>query len=421
MWPISNLTNIFGVFDSMISQSSVETPPKKQKDAREAHKNPRFNKRIFLSPPHMGGKEEDYVAQAFSTNWIAPGGPNVDAFENEFASYVGTESAVAVSSGTAAIHLSLRLLGVEQDDTVFCSSLTFIGSASPILYLGAHPVFIDSEPETWNMSPPALNRAFKQAERTGKMPKAVVIVNLYGQSADMDALKSICNRYHVPVIEDAAESLGATYKSSFSGTLGKLGVFSFNGNKIITTSGGGMLVSHDSRLIEKAKYWANQAKDPAMHYQHSELGYNYRMSNILAGIGRGQLKVLHERIEAKRTIFARYQEALQDMPGLSFMPEANFGKSNRWLTVLTIDPKATGYSARDLVNALEARNIEARPVWKPLHLQPLFKNCDYIPHSPDRSISEQLFHSGICLPSGSNLSVEDQQRIINTFHAIKSF
>ncbi len=405
----------------MISQFSVESPPKKKKDASGPNLNPRFNKRIFLSPPHMGGKEEDYVAQAFSTNWIAPGGPNVDAFENEFASYVGTESAVALSSGTAAIHLSLRLLGVDQDDTVFCSSLTFIGSASPILYLGANPVFIDSEPETWNMSPPALTRAFKKAEQTGKMPKAVVIVNLYGQSADIDALKAICNRYHVPVIEDAAESLGATYKSRFSGTLGKLGVFSFNGNKIITTSGGGMLVSHDSRLIEKAKYWANQAKDPAMHYQHSELGYNYRMSNVLAGIGRGQLRVLHERMDAKRSVFKRYHEALHTIPGLEFMPEASFGRSNRWLTVLTVDPKKTGYSARDLVNALEARNIEARPVWKPLHLQPLFKNCDYIPHSPNESVSERLFETGICLPSGSNLTVEDQHRVINTFHAIKNF
>ena len=253
-------------------------------------------------------------AEAFSTNWIAPGGPNVDAFEKEFARYVGVQHAVAVSSGTAAIHLALRLLGVDQDDEVFCSSLTFIGSASPVLYLGAEPVFIDSEPETWNISPAALTRAFQKAEAARKLPKAVVVVNLYGQSADMDPIQSICNHYDVPIIEDAAESLGATYKGRYSGTFGKLGIFSFNGNKIITTSGGGMLVSDDSALIEKAHFWANQAKDPAMHYQHSELGYNYRLSNILAGIGRGQLNVLRDRMEAKRGIFQRYFKALSKIP-----------------------------------------------------------------------------------------------------------
>ena len=316
-----------------------------------------------------------------------------------------------VISGTAAIHLALRLCGVGPGDVVFCSSLTFIGSATPILFLGATPVFIDSEPATWNMSPPALEKAFAEAKSKGKLPKAVVVVNLYGQCADYDSLKPICDRYQVPLIEDAAESLGSTYKEKASGTLGKFGIFSFNGNKIITTSGGGMLLSDDLDALDKARYWATQARDPALHYEHSELGYNYRMSNVLAGIGRGQLKVLEDRVQARREIFDRYFQALNGIEGLEFMPESSNGKSNRWLTVLTLEENCKA-SPQAIIKQLDAENIEARPVWKPLHLQPVFKECPYYPHQPENSFSDKVFQNGLCLPSGSNLEEEDQHRII---------
>ncbi|WP_025845517.1 DegT/DnrJ/EryC1/StrS family aminotransferase [Paenibacillus ehimensis] len=371
-----------------------------------------LNQRIYLSPPHMGQEEQQWVQQAFATNWIAPLGPNVDVFEKEIAGYVGAGGALALSSGTAAIHLALRLLGAGAGDTVFCSSLTFVASVNPVVYQGAEPVFIDSEPESWNMSPQALERALSAAKRAGKLPKAVVVVNLYGQSADMDPLLDLCDQYGVPVIEDAAESLGATYKGRASGTLGRFGTYSFNGNKIITTSGGGMLVSDDLEALEKARYWATQARDPAPHYEHSEVGFNYRMSNVLAGIGIGQLRKLPERIETRRAIFAAYAEALGSMEGIEFMPEASFGSATRWLTTLTVDPQIAGTTSGDIIRALAEANIESRPVWKPMHLQPLFQGCAYYPHQEGHSVSDRLFEQGICLPSGSSLTETEQAKVI---------
>ncbi|WP_213585726.1 DegT/DnrJ/EryC1/StrS aminotransferase family protein [Paenibacillus sp. J2TS4] len=375
------------------------------------------NQRIYLSPPHIGEFERPFVSEAFDTNWIAPLGPHVNAFEQEMASYAGTQGAVALSSGTAAIHLALRLIGVGEGDLVFCSTLTFVASANPILYQGAKPVFIDSEPGSWNMSPQALERALAEHAAQGKLPKAVVVVNLYGQSADFEPLLAICNEYEVPIIEDAAESLGATYQEKRSGSLGKYGVFSFNGNKIITTSGGGMLVSDDLEALEQARFLATQARDPARHYQHSEMGYNYRLSNVLAGIGRGQLRVLEDRVEARRRVFQAYYDAFSDVEGVQFMPEAAFGRSTRWLTTMTIDRQAHGVSPAELVDALAAQQIEARPVWKPLHLQPLFSGCPYYEHEPGESVSDRLFENGLCLPSGSNLSPEDQYRVV---HLVKA-
>ncbi|MEH7609676.1 DegT/DnrJ/EryC1/StrS family aminotransferase [Gottfriedia acidiceleris] len=368
--------------------------------------------RIYLSPPHMSGKEQNYINQAFESNWIAPLGPNVDAFEKEIASYVGASEAVAVSSGTAAIHLALSLLGITKGDKVFCSSLTFVASANPILYQGAEPVFIDSEPDTWNMSPRALEKAFQDAHLENKLPKAVIVVNIYGQSAKMDEILSICNQFDVPIIEDAAESMGSTYKGKASGTFGRFGIFSFNGNKIITTSGGGALVSNDIGAIQRTRFLATQAKDPAPFYQHSEMGYNYRMSNILAGVGRAQLQVLNERVEKRRLIFERYLKELSNIPGLSFMPELKNTKSNRWLTVLTMD-KELGISPNMLIEALGEINVEARPVWKPLHMQPLFENASYYSHSENEHIAEELFRTGICLPSGSSLTEDEQFRVID--------
>ncbi|AZV45328.1 pyridoxal phosphate-dependent aminotransferase [Peribacillus asahii] len=369
--------------------------------------------RIFLSSPHMSGNEQKYINEAFETNWIAPLGPNVDQFERELSDYVDVRDAAATSSGTAAIHLALQLLEVEQGDVVFCSSLTFIASANPIVYQGAEPVFIDSEPDTWNMSPLALERALLDAEYEGKLPKAVIVVNLYGQSAKMDEIMAICNRYSVPVIEDAAESLGAEYKGKKSGTFGKFGIYSFNGNKIITTSGGGMLVSNDEAALKKARFLATQARDPAPHYQHSVAGYNYRMSNILAGVGRAQLEVLNDRVAARRSIFNRYVEAFGNIEGINFMPELEGTLHNRWLTTLTIDREELGVSPMKLIDALAEENIEARPVWKPLHLQPLFEGKKYYMHEEGRSVSDKLFANGLCLPSGSNMTEEQQQRVID--------
>lgn len=372
-----------------------------------------MNKRIFLSPPHMSGYEQEYIAEAFNTNWIAPLGPNVDAFEKELAEYVGIKGAAALVSGTAAIHLALKLTGVKRGDTVFCSTLTFAASINPALYEGAVPVFIDSEPDTWNMSPGALQRAFAEAGKKGRLPAAVIIVNLYGQSADMDRLLPVCESYGVPVIEDAAESFGAKYKGKYSGTFGRFGIYSFNGNKIITTSGGGMLVSDDLEAVNKAKFWAAQAREPVLHYEHNEVGYNYRLSNVLAGIGRGQLKVIDERIKARRAVFNRYYAAFSGIDGIDFMPEADYGLSNCWLTVLTIDPDKCGISRNNIIKALAEENIEARPVWKPMHLQPLFKGCRYYTHEPGKSVSDGLFEKGLCLPSGSNLTIEEQDRVID--------
>lgn len=361
----------------------------------------------------MSGKEHKYINEAFETNWIAPLGPNVDEFEKEIAQYVGVNGAVAVSSGTAAIHLALLLLGVGKEDKVFCSSLTFIASANPIIYQGAEPIFIDSEPETWNMSPQALERAFEDALKDGTLPKAVIVVNLYGQSAKMEEITAICNQYEVPIIEDAAESLGAMYKGEASGTFGKFGIFSFNGNKIITTSGGGMLVSNDHEALQRARFLATQARDEAPHYQHSQIGFNYRLSNILAGIGRAQLEVLDERIAARRAIFQQYYDELSNLPGFRFMPELADTFSNRWLTALTINENEARISIIDILKTLSAENIEARPVWKPLHLQPVFKERKYYSHNAKESVSETLFNNGLCLPSGSNMTDEDIKTVIH--------
>lgn len=369
---------------------------------------------ILLSTPHMGDQEIDFVNQAFDTNWIAPLGPNVDSFEAELASHVGVRSAAAVSSGTAAIHLALVLLDIGPSDFVFCSSLTFVASANPILYQRAKPVFIDSDPETWNMSPDALESALKAHASNGRLPKAVIVVNLYGQSADIDRIRTICDQYAVPIVEDAAESLGATYKGKASGTFGKFGVYSFNGNKIITTSGGGMLVSHDSELIDKARYLATQARDPAPWYQHSSVGFNYRMSNVLAGIGRGQLRVLDDRVSRRRAIFDRYRDNLSGIEGLAWMPEASYGQSTRWLSVCTLDPRSHGEVVPSrLIGILAEHRIEARHVWKPLHQQPLFDGCDYYPYAEGYSFSDEAFAQGICLPSGSNMTDDDVDRVCN--------
>ncbi len=370
--------------------------------------------RIYLSPPHMSGTEQEYIKDAFASNWIAPLGPHVNAFETEMCQYLGCRKALALSSGTAALHLALRCLGVGPEDTVFCSSLTFIGSANPILYLGAEPVFIDSEPTTWNMSPIALEKAFDWANRQGKLPKAIVIVDLYGQSAEMGSLLPICNYYGVPVVEDAAEAFGATYKGKACGSWGKLGLFSFNGNKIITTSGGGMLVSDDEGAMNKALFWATQARDPAPWYEHSEMGYNYRLSNIIAAIGRAQLRVLDERVAAKRAIFARYQQELAGLPGVDFMPEITEGTSNRWLTIIILNPELTAVRPMQVIEALESENIESRPIWKPMHLQPLFAQCPYFTHGDGVSVSDFLFADGLCLPSGTAMTEGEQSRVIDT-------
>jgi len=369
------------------------------------------DEQILLSSPHIGEHEREFVEEAFRTNWIAPLGPNVDAFERELAEYCGVKHAAAVSSGTAAIHLALVLLGVGRGDRVFCSALTFAASANPIVYQGAEPVFIDSEPDSWNMSPSALEDAFRDAKATGRMPRAVIVVNLYGQSADFDPIVEICDRYGVPIVEDAAESLGALYKGRKSGTFGKLGVFSFNGNKIITTSGGGMLVSDDEEMIARARFLATQAREPAIHYEHTVIGYNYRMSNILAGVGRGQLRVLDDRVDARRKVFERYQAGLARHSVYQWMPEPSWSRSNRWLTTATLDLPRLGMGVHDLIRKLAAERIEARPVWKPMQLQPVFAQCEYFPHEGE-SVSQRLFETGICLPSGSSMSEVHQERVI---------
>ncbi|MFC5299833.1 aminotransferase class I/II-fold pyridoxal phosphate-dependent enzyme [Azospira restricta] len=377
-----------------------------------------IDQQILLSTPHMGSAEREYVEEAFQTNWIAPLGPNVDAFERELASLVGIKHAAAVSSGTAAIHLGLRLLGVGPGDRVFCSTLTFAASANPIVYQGAEPVFIDSERKTWNMSPLALERAFEAARSEGWKPKAVVVVNLYGQSADMDPILEICNRFGTPMLEDAAESLGAMYKGRQSGTFGALGVYSFNGNKIITTSGGGMLVSNDGALIERARFLSTQARDPAPHYQHSEVGYNYRMSNILAGVGRGQLMVLNDRVRARRAVFETYRSELSDLPVIEWMPQPDWSYSNCWLTVATI-ATSSRVGSTELIRRLAGEFIEARPVWKPMHRQPVFAGRRYFT-AGDESVSDLLFENGLCFPSGSNMTPQQLDRIIGVVRSILS-
>lgn len=371
-----------------------------------------LSQRIWLSSPHLGEEETAFVAEAFRSNWIAPLGPHVDGFEEEMAAYVGVGHAAALSSGTAAIHLGLLLLGVQPGDTVFCSSLTFVGSCNPILYCGARPVFIDSEPASWNMSPAALERAFEWARRENRLPRCVVVVDLYGQSADMDALLPICRRFGVPVLEDAAESLGATYKGRASGSFGDVGVFSFNGNKIITTSGGGMLVSDDPELVVRARKLSTQAREPAAHYEHREVGFNYRMSNVLAGIGRGQLKVLPQRVERRRAVFDTYREQLVGQDDIAWMPEPAGSVSTRWLSCLALQGKHVRQRRDAVLRQLERHAIEARPVWKPMHLQPLYAGAPFFAHAEGRDVAAQLFEAGMCLPSGSNMSSAQLDRVI---------
>jgi dTDP-4-amino-4,6-dideoxygalactose transaminase len=359
--------------------------------------------RIYLSPPHIGEEELELVREAFASNWIAPLGPHVDAFEKEFAEFVGVKHAVALSSGTAALHLALRLIGIQPGDEVLCSTLTFSASANPIVYEGGNPVFIDADRATWNIDPELLREELRLCASKGKLPRAVIVVDLYGQSADYDAITEACSEYGVPVVEDAAEALGATYKGAQTGRFGKFGVFSFNGNKVITTAGGGMLVSEDRCLIERARFLATQARDPAPHYQHSQLGFNYRLSNVLAAIGRGQLRVLPDRVKARRRNYDYYAKHLQDLPGLRFMSEAAYGHSTRWLTSLTIDPKRFGATREEVRLALEAADIESRPVWKPMHMQPVFAAC----RVRGGEVAADIFEHGLCLPSGSSL--EDHQ------------
>ncbi|MFO7152845.1 MAG: aminotransferase class I/II-fold pyridoxal phosphate-dependent enzyme [Bacillota bacterium] len=371
-------------------------------------------KRIYLSPPHLTGLEAEFLQEALESGWIAPLGPQVEAFEREFAEVVGAKYALAVSSGTAALHLALIHAGVKPGDEVVVSTLTFAASAFPVLYLGARPVFIDSEPTSWNMDPGLLEEFLRRRVQVGRLPRAVVLVHLYGQSADIDPIRALCQEYGVPLIEDAAEALGSTYKGKSPGTFGLAGIFSFNGNKIITTSGGGMLVSDQEEVIAHARKLATQAREPVPWYEHREVGYNYRMSNLLAALGRAQLRTLEERVEKRQRIFQRYVEELADLPGISFQPEAPWGRHTRWLTVITIEPELFGATVEEVRQALELENIEARPVWKPLHLQPVFRDCEKI----GGAVAESLFAKGLCLPSGSALTENDQARIIETVKSL---
>jgi dTDP-4-amino-4,6-dideoxygalactose transaminase len=402
--------------------------------------------RVFLSPPHLGGEEMRFVREAFESNYIAPVGPQVDGFEQEFAKKVGIRHAVAVSSGTAAMHLALRILGVGPGDEVFASTLTFIGSVTPIVFQGGTPVFIDSDRTSWNMDPDLLARELETCQARGRLPKAVVPTDLYGQCADLDRILAVCAPYRIPVVVDAAESLGAQFQDRCAGAGAAAAVFSFNGNKIITTSGGGMLASDDRELIEQARFLAQQARDPAPHYEHSQIGYNYRMSNIVAAIGRGQLRVLDERITAKRSIFEYYRTHLADLPGIEYMPEASYGRSTRWLTVILVSPEHFGADRETIRLALEAENIESRPIWKPMHLQPVFavnapraESLDtsrvgndpkasepcavgqvrYSARAVGGSVSEELFERGLCLPSGTQITEKDLARVVGIIRKLR--
>ena len=364
--------------------------------------------RILLSIPHMSGSEQRYANEAFTSNWMSTAGPNLAAFEEAFSRRIGLPS-VSLASGTAAIHLGLRLLGVGPGDEVFCSDLTFVASTNPVRYLGAEPVFIDSERSTWNMDPALLRTAFEQKAKRNKLPRAVVVVHLYGQCADMDPIMEASARFGVPVLEDAAEALGATYKGQPAGTRGEVSAFSFNGNKIITTAGGGMLASSSRERVEKARFWATQARDPGVAYEHSEIGYNYRMSNVLAGVGRGQLEVLDLRVQQRQAIARRYRKAFADLPGISAMPQSPHGVSTNWLSCFLIEARDFGCSRDALIGRLDESGIESRPVWKPMHLQPLYADCERF----GGAVAEDLYRRGICLPSSSNLSSEDQAYVID--------
>lgn len=367
-----------------------------------------MEKRIFLASPHMSeeGYEKEYIKEAFDTNWIAPLGENVNKFEEELANYVGAKCGAALSAGTAAIHMALKALDVKEGDIVFCSSLTFSATANPIIYQNATPVFIDCDRETWNMDPEALKKAFEKYPN----PKAVVIVHLYGTPAKMDEIMAICNEHNVPLVEDAAESLGATYKGKQTGTFGKYGIFSFNGNKIITTSGGGMLVSDDEERIQKVRFWATQSRDKARYYQHSEIGYNYRMSNIVAGIGRGQLKVLNDRLAKKKEIYETYKEGFKDITEIEMKPVPVDTKPNYWLSTMLLKEESK-VTPLNIIEALEKENIESRPIWKPMHMQPVFEKYDFI-KVEDKPVSEDIFARGVCLPSDTKMTKEEQQEVI---------
>ncbi|MCF8097350.1 MAG: DegT/DnrJ/EryC1/StrS family aminotransferase [Desulfarculaceae bacterium] len=365
-------------------------------------------RRLFLSPPHLGDEELKFVHEAFESNYVAPLGPQVEAFEREFAEKMGVSHALAVSSGTAAMHLALRVLGIGPGDIVLASTLTFIGSVSPVIYQGAELRFIDSDKITWNMDPCLLNEELAALANRGVLPKAIIPTDIYGQCADLDQINTAAKIYEIKVITDAAEALGATYKERSAGTGAYAGIYSFNGNKIITTSGGGMLVSEDKMLIDQACNLSQQARDSAPHYEHSQVGYNYRMSNILAAIGRGQLRVLEKRVQAKRRIFERYYHGLSDLHGLEFMPEAPYGQTNRWLTVILITPEAFGVNREAIRRTLDYWNIESRPVWKPMHLQPVFKEY----RVRGGAVSEDLFDRGLCLPSGTQMSEDQQDQVI---------
>ncbi len=383
---------------------------------------------IFLSPPHLGGSELKFVHEAFESNYIAPLGPQVDAFEKEFSEYIGIKHCVALASGTAAMHLALRYLGITAGDEVFASTLTFIGSVTPVIFLGAAPVFIDCDCDTWNMNPDLLEIELERCALIGSLPKAVIPTDLYGQCCDYDRIFSVCNKYNIPVVIDAAEAMGAEYRGNHAGRGARAAIFSFNGNKILTTSGGGMLASDDEELIKKARFWSQQARGNFPHYEHEEIGYNYRMSNILAGIGRGQLQVLDERVKRKREIFEYYKAALGQVAGIGFMPEAEYGISNRWLTVILITPEIFGADCETVRSALAAQNIESRPVWKPMHLQPVFGGAvsparetqfktnqfkQYQCRAVGGSVSEDMFKRGLCLPSGTAMSDSDLDRIVD--------
>jgi pyridoxal phosphate-dependent aminotransferase EpsN len=364
--------------------------------------------RVYLSVPHMGGAEERYVQEAFASNWLSTVGPHLDALERGFAERIG-HPAVALSSGTAAVHLGLRLLGVGPGDEVLVSDFTFVASLNPIRYLGARPVLVDSDPETWMMSPALLAEALDDRLRRGRRPRAVEVVHLYGQSADLSPILEACRRHEVPVLEDAAEALGTVYQGRPAGAWGDVAAFSLNGNKIITASGGGVLVARRPEWVEKARFWSTQARDPGVSYEHTEIGHNYRMSNVLAAIARGQLEVLDERVRQRRAVAFRYRDAFADLPGITFMPQARYGLHTNWLSCFLVDREAFGASRDDVLRALAAADIEARPLWKPMHMQPLYRDCERY----GGEVSERLFEQGLCLPSSSSLQAGDQQRVVD--------
>jgi dTDP-4-amino-4,6-dideoxygalactose transaminase len=370
--------------------------------------------RVYLSPPHMSPAERELLLEAFDSNWIAPLGPHVEAFERELAEKVGVDYAVALASGTSALHLALIILGIKPGDDVATSTLTFVATANAIRYVGANPVFIDSQSSSWNLDPELLAIELKEASRRGRPIKAVLAVDILGQCADYEAIQALCREYQIPLIEDAAEALGATYHGKPAGGFGDIGCFSFNGNKIITTSSGGMLVTAKKEWADRARFLATQARDPYPHYEHSVIGYNYRMSNLLAAVGRGQLRVLDERVEKRRANYRFYQESIGKLPGIVMAPELPAGRSTHWLSCITVDPHRFGATCEDIRLALERENIESRPVWKPMHMQPVFSDC----RVRGGAVSEGLFAQGLCLPSGSSLSAVDLNRIVEVVHSV---